>query len=165
MIDAHVSSMVALGEPFREDAPRPFPFADQTITDRVRAQVPVMLRERLTPPPQETYSLNRKLSGAFMLCARLRANVDCREMFERITSKYTFAATGSTEEPPLPAVETSDAEQAAIDADGRLAPPPPRSESLRRGLHTAAGQRRDYHTSHALLWRRSLAPLPPKSRA
>lgn len=85
---AHVDSMIALGEPFRSDAPDPYPFEGQTITSRVRAQVPLMLRERLTPPPEPTYSLNRKLSGAFLLCARLRANVSCHGLFEQITRGY-----------------------------------------------------------------------------
>ncbi|GAC98559.1 potential mitochondrial chaperonin [Pseudozyma hubeiensis SY62] len=88
MEKAHVDSMIALGEPFRPDAPDPYPFEHQTITDRVKAQIPLMLRERLTPPPQETYSLNRKLSGAFLLCARLKAHVSCRKLFEAIESDY-----------------------------------------------------------------------------
>ena len=46
MVDAHVGAMVALGEPFRSESPSPYPFANQTITDRVRAQIPLMLRER-----------------------------------------------------------------------------------------------------------------------
>ncbi|PWN52381.1 ABC1-domain-containing protein [Violaceomyces palustris] len=90
MRDAHVDSMIALGEPFRSDAPDPYPFEKQTITDRVRAQIPLMLRERLTPPPEETYSLNRKLSGAFLLCARLKAHVSCRGMMENVTKDYVI---------------------------------------------------------------------------
>lgn len=90
MEQAHVESMIALGEPFRPDAPDPYPFEHQTITDRVKAQIPLMLRERLTPPPQETYSLNRKLSGAFLLCARLKAHVNCRQLFEQVEADYTF---------------------------------------------------------------------------
>lgn len=89
---AHVTSMLALGEPFRSDAPVPYPFAKQTITDRVRQQIPVMIRERLRPPPPETYSLNRKLSGAFLLCARLRANVNCRDLFANVTRPYPMSA-------------------------------------------------------------------------
>ncbi|KIS69952.1 uncharacterized protein UMAG_02464 [Mycosarcoma maydis] len=87
---AHVDSMIALGEPFRADAPDPYPFEHQTITDRVKAQIPLMLRERLTPPPQETYSLNRKLSGAFLLCARLKAHVSCSSLFEAVKADYRF---------------------------------------------------------------------------
>ncbi|PWY98904.1 ABC1-domain-containing protein [Testicularia cyperi] len=90
MEKAHVESMIALGEPFRASAPEPYPFESQTITDRVKAQIPLMLRERLTPPPQETYSLNRKLSGAFLLCARLKAHVHCRRLFEAIEKEYRF---------------------------------------------------------------------------
>jgi len=46
-----------------------------------------MIRERLTPPPEETYSLHRKLSGAFLLCARLGSRVRCRELFENSMKK------------------------------------------------------------------------------
>lgn len=89
---AQFESMIALGEPFRPDAPNPYPFEHQTITDRVKAQIPLMLRERLTPPPQETYSLNRKLSGAFLLCARLKAHVSCRTLFEQVEADYQFGS-------------------------------------------------------------------------
>ncbi|KAL4401638.1 ubiquinone biosynthesis protein [Malassezia pachydermatis] len=88
MRTAHVDSMLALGEPFRADAPVPYPFAKQTITDRVREQIPLMLRERQRPPPPETYSLNRKLSGAFLLCSRLGASVNCRDLFAKVTAPY-----------------------------------------------------------------------------
>jgi aarF domain-containing kinase len=93
MRDAHVDSMIALGEPFRADAPNPYPFAEQTITARVRAQIPLMLRERLTPPPEQTYSLNRKLSGAFLLCARLGARVSCNTMLSDVTRDYVLENT------------------------------------------------------------------------
>lgn len=43
-----------------------------------------MLKERLTPPPEETYGLHRKLSGAFLLCAKLNAEVPCQKLFEDI---------------------------------------------------------------------------------
>lgn len=63
MLDAHVKSMTLLATPFREDTPQPFTFGPgsqwASITAEIREQIPVMLRHRLTPPPRETYSLNR----------------------------------------------------------------------------------------------------------
>jgi len=81
MLDAHISSVLTLAEPFLESSPEVYDFKDQTITERVKALIPVMIRERLAPPPEETYSLHRKLSGAFLLCARLGSRVRCRELF------------------------------------------------------------------------------------
>ncbi|KAI5921357.1 ABC1 family-domain-containing protein [Camillea tinctor] len=81
MLDAHAASILTLAEPFLAAAPAVYDFSDQTITERVKEQIPVMIRERLSPPPEETYSLHRKLSGAFLLCARLGSKVPCRELF------------------------------------------------------------------------------------
>ena len=81
MIDAHVDSVLTLAEPFMNNSPKIYDFHDQTITDRIRGLIPVMLKERLAPPPEETYSLHRKLSGAFLLCARLGSRVSCKELF------------------------------------------------------------------------------------
>ncbi|KJZ75575.1 hypothetical protein HIM_05038 [Hirsutella minnesotensis 3608] len=90
MVDAHVDSVLTLAEPFGVAAPAVYDFKDQTITDRVRALIPVMLHERLSPPPEETYSLHRKLSGAFLLCARLGSRVPCRDMFVKALDKSGY---------------------------------------------------------------------------
>jgi len=82
MLNAHVASVLTLAEPFLDSSPEIYDFKDQTITDRVKELIPLMIRERLAPPPEETYSLHRKLSGAFLLCARLRSRVRCRELFK-----------------------------------------------------------------------------------
>ncbi|KAF7917124.1 hypothetical protein BELL_0164g00180 [Botrytis elliptica] len=90
MLDAHIQSVLTLAEPFLESSPEIYDFRDQTITERVKALIPIMIRERLAPPPEETYSLHRKLSGAFLLCARLGSRVRCRELFTNSMEKTKF---------------------------------------------------------------------------
>lgn len=90
MVDAHVTSVLTLAEPFMDSSPEVYDFNNQTITDRVRDLIPVMIRERLAPPPEETYSLHRKLSGAFLLCARLGSRVRCRELFADAIAKMDW---------------------------------------------------------------------------
>lgn len=88
MLDAHVKSILSLGVPFRRVTKQPFSFGPgtewATVTAEIRGLIPVMLSNRLTPPPRETYSLNRKLSGAFLLASRLAAEVDCSKLWEKV---------------------------------------------------------------------------------
>lgn len=85
MTKAHVDSVMVLGEAFcPQPDGAPFDFGQQTITDRVRENIGLMLNERLAPPPEETYSLHRKLSGVYLLCAKLKAKVPCAQLFEEI---------------------------------------------------------------------------------
>ena len=82
MINAHADAVMILGEPFAADGP--FNFFTQDTTRRIHDLVPVMLRHRLTPPPEETYSLHRKMSGTFLLCAKLGANIRCKPLFDNV---------------------------------------------------------------------------------
>ncbi|KAI9339684.1 mitochondrial chaperone [Obelidium mucronatum] len=86
MLNAHLNSLFLLASPFSPSQKTPFDFGAQSITTSVRADIPVMLKERLTPPPDESYSLHRSLSGSFLLCAKLGARVDCARLF----SKYSL---------------------------------------------------------------------------
>ncbi|KZT65108.1 ABC1-domain-containing protein [Daedalea quercina L-15889] len=95
MLDAHVKSMALLATPFKAGTHQPMSFGPGSqwadITAQIRAQIPVMLQHRLTPPPRETYSLNRKLSGAFLLAARLGAEVDCKTLWDKAVEGYQFS--------------------------------------------------------------------------
>lgn len=88
MQKAHVDAVMILGEAFSKDGL--FDFGKQDTTRRIQSLVPVMLQHRLTPPPEETYSLHRKLSGIFLLCAKLRANINCKELFDDTYARYRF---------------------------------------------------------------------------
>ncbi|KAK6998741.1 Atypical kinase coq8a mitochondrial, partial [Biomphalaria glabrata] len=87
MEDAHCDAVAILGEAFSVDV---FDFGQQSVTARVQSLIPVMMKHRLTPPPEETYSLHRKMSGAFLLCAKLKAQVNCKSLFDKIWKNYQF---------------------------------------------------------------------------
>ncbi|VDM29081.1 unnamed protein product [Toxocara canis] len=53
-----------------------------------------MLEHRLKSPPEEVYSLHRKLSGSYLLAAKLKAVVSCGPLFERIYDSYKFGEEG-----------------------------------------------------------------------
>ena len=93
---AHVDSVMILGEAFAKD--EPFDFASQDTTRRIHNLIPVMMKHRLTPPPEETYSLHRKMAGAFLLCTKLNANINCKQIFEPVWQNYKFAANVNDEE-------------------------------------------------------------------
>ena len=89
MTDAHVSAVMILGEGFRTK--EAFDFGAQNTTQSIHKLIPIMLKHRLTPPPEDSYSLHRKMSGAFLLCSKLRSRVYCQPIFERIWKEYNSA--------------------------------------------------------------------------
>ncbi|XP_041566091.1 atypical kinase COQ8B, mitochondrial [Drosophila elegans] len=82
MEQAHVDAVMILGEIFRYDGE--FDFGKQNTTERLAALVPTMVAHRLCPPPEEIYSIHRKLSGIFLLCARLNVRMNCVPFYKDI---------------------------------------------------------------------------------
>ncbi|ESQ37815.1 hypothetical protein EUTSA_v10028510mg [Eutrema salsugineum] len=100
MLDAHVQAGFIVGLPFAE--PGGYAFRTNNITSSVSNLGATMLKHRLTPPPDEAYSLHRKLSGAFLACIKLGATVRCRDLLLQVYNEYQF-----DDEPQDPAVATS----------------------------------------------------------
>ncbi|GAB0089732.1 aarF domain-containing protein kinase 4 [Sergentomyia squamirostris] len=88
MENAHVEAVMILGEIFSRSGE--FDFGSQDTTKRIVDLVPTMVAHRLCPPPDEIYSIHRKLSGVFLLCSRLKVKFDCSPMFHEIVKNYKF---------------------------------------------------------------------------
>lgn len=88
MLEAHVQAGFVVGLPFAER--RGYDFGSTNITQSISNLGATMLRHRLTAPPEEAYSLHRKLSGAFLACIKLQAVVPCRELLLQIYDNYQF---------------------------------------------------------------------------
>jgi aarF domain-containing kinase len=89
MLEAHKWSGFTVGEPFH-DSGVPFDFGASQISSRMGEHTSVFLKHRLTPPPEEVYTLHRKLAGAYMLCIKLGAVIECRDMLESVVRNHVF---------------------------------------------------------------------------
>ncbi|XP_072836107.2 atypical kinase COQ8B, mitochondrial [Pogona vitticeps] len=92
--EAHVDAVMILGEPF--STPGCFDFSTQSTTQRIQDLIPVMLKHRLSPPPEESYSLHRKMAGSFLICSRLGASIPCQELFEEAYARYQAERRAAT---------------------------------------------------------------------
>ena len=93
MEEAHVDAIMILGEPFSTDGI--FDFSKQSTSNRIVKLIPTFLKHRLSPPPEESYSLHRKLSGAFLIATKLHSQFACKQLFDDVYNKYWSDVDGS----------------------------------------------------------------------
>ncbi|KAL7490004.1 hypothetical protein ACHAW6_015703 [Cyclotella cf. meneghiniana] len=86
MLEAHKLSGFCLGEPFQSY--EPYDFKTSRITSRISEHGSVFLKHRLTPPPEEVYTLHRKLAGAYNLCIKLGSVVSCRDLLDEVSATF-----------------------------------------------------------------------------
>eukprot|EP00891_Asterochloris_glomerata_P001525 jgi/Astpho2/1525/e_gw1.00026.28.1_t len=89
MMDAHTEAGFMVGQPFAHNGDYDFS-QHGGLTKRISDLGGVMLKHRLTAPPEEAYSLHRKLSGAFLACIKLGAKVPCRQILLDAYDNYNF---------------------------------------------------------------------------
>lgn len=82
MTNAHIESGLEVARPFQRNGP--FDFRSSLISKQVGKHGDTFMKERLVPPPQEVYSLHRKLSGAYMTCIKIGAIFPCRNMLQEV---------------------------------------------------------------------------------
>lgn len=86
MKQAHQTMGWMIGEPFATYDVYDFRSCD--LTARLQEHGTIFLQHRLTPPPEEVYTLHRKLAGMYNLCTRIGAQVSCRNVLESIVMDY-----------------------------------------------------------------------------
>lgn len=110
---AHVDAVMILGEVFSSE--KPFDFGRQDTTLRIQKLVPTIIAERLCAPPEEIYSLHRKLSGVFLLCSKLKVKMSCRDLFLNVYNNYK---KGWKSDKTSPKQYTHASEMNGVSADG-----------------------------------------------
>ncbi|KAA6417526.1 MAG: chaperone activity of bc1 complex- mitochondrial-like [Trebouxia sp. A1-2] len=89
MLDAHCDAGYLVGQPFATEGLYDFAM-HSALSRKIAALGGVMLKHRLTAPPEEAYSLHRKLSGAFLACIKLGSQVPCRDILVDCAQGYKF---------------------------------------------------------------------------
>jgi aarF domain-containing kinase len=95
MQDAHHAGVMIVGEPFRtSNIDSLYDFASSDFSAKIGKVLPTMSKHRLTPPPQQIYSLHKKVIGTYLTCIKLKAKVPSRRIFEYTYENWKRMKTG-----------------------------------------------------------------------
>jgi len=86
MSEAHHTGVMIVGEPFRE--PGLFDFHSAGFSERCIKLLPALSQHRLTPPPEEVYSMSKKVVGTYLMCIKLRAQVPAYDIFQQTYTNW-----------------------------------------------------------------------------
>jgi len=88
MLQAHKMSGFMMGDPFTSAGT--YGFGGSGITGQMSEHGSAFLQHRLTPPPEEVYTLHRKLIRVYNLCIKLGGKIKCRDLLKEIVEDHTF---------------------------------------------------------------------------
>ncbi|GAW83496.1 hypothetical protein, conserved [Plasmodium gonderi] len=89
MKNSHIKSVILVGEPFKSST---YNFTNNDIAKQIYKLLPKIIYNRLVPPRSEIYTLHRKLSGAYLICMKLKARVKAAHIFNSIYENYKFTS-------------------------------------------------------------------------
>ncbi len=88
VLSASVEAGLIVGEPFAPGA-GVFDFSESKMTARLLKHADVLAAGSLAPPPPDSYSLHRVLSGAFLACIKLRARVPAHALLQEAYAEHS----------------------------------------------------------------------------
>lgn len=87
VFDASVDAGLIVGEPFRPGTGI-FDFSQSKMTARLLDHAEVLAFGSLAPPPEDSYSLHRVLSGTFLACIKLKARVPAHDLLREAYDEH-----------------------------------------------------------------------------
>lgn len=76
--EAHLNTAIMFGEIFRCNE---YNFGKENLSERLSNEVEKTVEHRRHPPPDEIYSINRKLTGIIALCSKFNVSINCRKIY------------------------------------------------------------------------------------
>jgi aarF domain-containing kinase len=87
VLEASVDAGLIVGEPFRPGTGI-FDFSQSKMTARLLDHAEVLAFGSLAPPPEDSYSLHRVLSGTFLACIKLKARVPAHALLHEAYTEH-----------------------------------------------------------------------------